>query len=234
MRPSRLFQFFGIVLRPTPAVVTAGVVLIVFGIYLASVDPGNFDQTAGIALFLQAFASSTGYSDRATRGHFDAVLTGCQSRWTIARAHWALSVAPGLVTWSALAVVDLLGRPTHWPTTLSVSGAAALLWVSTAAWAVTLRLPRYAGGALWLVGIAALAAGHRLQPLRELFLAGDSTWSDAARAAGAALICPIFLVARPDLGHTRTLVLVTGAAIAAWTAGARFIYRFDAALVDPV
>ena len=239
MRLRRSLQLFALILRPTPSIVTMYACLLGFAIYLATVDPQSIDQTAGIALFVQSFAASTGYLDHARRGHFDAALVGRRARCRTACAHCVVSVAPGLTCWLALAVVDLVSRPTHWPVALSLPGLAAFLWVSSASWTVTLLLPRYSGGTIWMTVLVALAVGHRLQILRGVFLADHETWLDILRAGGAALLCPVFLVAQPggpgDLGSSDALmaisVLMAGAVVG--SAGAWMISALDVALVEP-
>src|SRR5207253_6978602 len=96
--------------------------LMAYGAYVAWVAPADFDQTVAVALFLQMFAASTGYADRATRGHFDSILAGRSSRWPIAGAHWLLSIAPGLTLWVLLAAMARVGRPEVWPTPLMLPG----------------------------------------------------------------------------------------------------------------
>ncbi len=232
MRQPAPWRFFWVVLRPTRAHLLVGELLIAYGLFLAWNAPDELDQTIGLALFLHMFAASMGYSERATRGHFDSILAGRSSRWPIARVHWALSAAPGFALWALLAGIDLVARPRHWPPSVSISGLAAFVWVSAAAWTVTLRLVRHAGGVLWLALLFALAAARQMHPLQQMFMAGDATWTEALPKAGAILVFPAFLVSRPQVAGARTLILVFGSAFVAWTIGAWLIVRFDGILKD--
>jgi hypothetical protein len=128
---------------------------------------------------------------------------------------------------------DLVGRSNHWPTGLTLAGCAAVFWASNMAWAVTLAFPQYTGGLVWLIVLVTLSAAHRLQALRAVFLAADATWPDIARSAGAALICPIFLVAQPEVSDAMTLMLVTAAAFVPWIWGLWLIRTLDVPLEDP-
>ena len=102
MRPSAL-RFFGTVLRPSAVTVAAFAVLPAYGVFLLRADPDRFGQVCGLALFFQMFSASTGYAERARRGHFDSMLVGRSSRWSIALVHWIVSLAPGVATWAILA-----------------------------------------------------------------------------------------------------------------------------------
>ncbi len=234
MRPPTPWRFFRVVLRPPPTHLAAAGLLLAYGLFLAWDAPGEFDQTIGLALFLHMFVASSGYSERAIRGHFDPILTGRRSRLSIAQAHWAMSAAPGLATWLLLAGIDLVGRPRHWPAFLTLSALAAFAWVSVAVWTVTLRLIRYAGGVLWLVLVFVIAAAHQMHPLQQRFLTGDATWTEALPKTGVTLLFPAFLVSRPQVAGLRTLALVFGAAVAVWAVGAWLIVRFDGVLRDGV
>ena len=233
MRPTP-WRFFWVVLGPLPTHLAAAGLLLAYGLYLAWDAPNEFDQTIGLALFLHMFVASSGYSERATRGHFDPILTGRRSRLSIAQAHWAMSAAPGFAIWLLLAGIDLVARPRHWPAFLTLSAFAAFVWVSVAVWTVTLRLIRYAGGVLWLVLVFVIAAAHQMHPLQQTFMTGDATWTEALPKTGAILLFPAFLVSRPQVAGLRTLALVLGAAAAAWAVGAWLIVRFDGVLKDGV
>lgn len=231
-RPSPL-QFFGTVLRPSIATVAAFGVLLAYAGYLVRGDPDLFGQVFGVALFFQMFCASTGYAERARRGHYDSILVGRSSRWSIALAHWIVSLSPGVVMWMLLAALALVSAPGRWPVPLTPAGLAALAWASTAVWAVTVLLPRYTGGVLWIALVLVLVALHKMAPLQDTFLSGEETWAEALPKARVALTFPILLVGRPEAAGARTLVLVALATLITLTIGVLLIEQLDGVLRDP-
>src|SRR5262245_9483327 len=220
-------------MRPSAGVAVAFGAVFVYGAFLLRGQRDLFGQVFGAALLVQMFGASTGYADRARRGHFDPLLVGRSSRWSVALAHWLLSIAPGLVLWFLLAILGALDAPAEWPVALTPAGLAALVWVSTAAWMVTLLLPRYSGGILWLALLVVLAALHDVRPQLDAFLGDEATWSEALPKARAALAVPIALVGRPEAAGARTLALVALATVVALALGVLLIEQLDGLLRDP-
>ncbi len=220
------FRFFLVVTGPTALMVDVALAILAFGAYLDWTSPHLFDQVLGITLFLQLFASSTGYRDRLRRGHFDAVLTGRSERLLIALAHWSVSVGLGFVVALLLGLIDVAHRPGHWPTPLSAAFLVATLYASTVVWTASLVLGRYAGALVWLVLLFTMAATERLQGLRIVFSAAPETWSSFLQSASGALICPIFLLVDPRAVSGSLLSTVLCGAILAWSIGAGLIAGF--------
>ena len=122
-------------------------------------DPRRAGAALTPVLLLQLFAASSGFMVPARRGHYDLLLTQGHGRVSVALAHWVMSVTPGLCCWLGLGLVEAMVTPGAQAVLASGSGAAVLL-VSTVPWALTVTLPRFAGGIGWLVVLAlAVAAG---------------------------------------------------------------------------
>lgn len=226
------WRFLFVVAGPRAGSIVVALLVIAFGIYLAWTYPGGFDQAVAIALFLQMFASSTGYRDRLRRGHFDPILAGGSSAWRIAAAHWTASIGLGLAAWTMLGILDLLAWRDHWPTPFSAAGLAVLLYVSTAAWAASVAIGRYGGAVAWLLILFTMASTQHLQGLRQMFNPAAEAWSDMLPTMAGVLVCPIFLMIDPPRAGARVLALTVGATLVAWAIGACVIARCEAALQD--
>jgi hypothetical protein len=227
------FQFFAIVQPPPVAIAAVALLVLAYGVYLTRLNPASIDDVAGMMLFLQVFAASTGYRDRLRRGHFDAILVARPRRASIAWAHWLISIGPGLAIWLTVAALDAVARPHHWPTVLTSAWLVTFFYVSTAAWAATLPFTRLAGGALWVIVLFALGPSGGLAKLTDVFKAGGGTWMAGAQQAGVALVCPFLLVGTAVPVGVRSLVLVGGATVAVWGLGLTIISRCDGTLADP-
>lgn len=231
MRPFPL-RFFWTLMRPSVSTSAIVCVLLAFGVYLEGTYADGFDQVVAIALFLQLFSASTGYRDRLRRGHFDPILIRRPGRWRVAGAHWAASIALGVLVWMVLGVIDFVGRHGHWPTPFTAAGLVVMLYVSTMVWMVSLPLTRYAGAVLWLAILFALASTQYLQALRQAFSPGADTASGVFHSATSALVCPVFLLLDPAATSTAILGLALVATAFTWIVGATMIGRFDGRLAE--
>lgn len=233
MTPVSPLSFFLIVLRPTRTFVAMATIVLGTAGWMARADPGDIEQVASLALLCQMFAAATGYRERARQGHFDPVLVAGASRPRVVAAHWTLSVLPGIAVWVLLAVVECWSRPAAWPVSLTASGLAALLWVSTVAWAVALPLTRYASGILWLVALFTLVAAQWTEKLREPFQTMGHRWTDELALAGAALLNPFLLLTAPEATAPASLAVIACAAGAAAMLAGWFAATLDNTLEDP-
>lgn len=231
--PSAL-RFFALVVRPPPAILAASLAIAGGGIYWALVDPPQFGQAAALALFFQMFSAATGYRDRLRRGHFDAILTAQRRRLRIAAAHGVVSVAPGMVLWAVLAVIEAALIRQGWPSTLTSSGLAAVAIVSVVAWAIAVVAGRHSAGAIWIAALFVLVSIGRIEQLRYAFLTADMSWLPAARQAAAAILCPFFLLADRGAMTARAFVLLAAAVAAIWLAAAALVARCDGPLEERV
>ncbi len=189
--------FFAIVTVVSPLMrvclaVTTGVALVALAI--------GSDLTRALVaalVMLQGCAASSGFAVPARRGHYDWLLTGSVSRGAVATAHWGMSVAPGIICWSALAVAEALLRADR-PAIVSAGGTVATLALaSSLPWAISVPLPRLTGGVLWLLVAAVTAVlpadGAGLPPPRQTAL--------------DVLVRPLEMVGDPLPASTATAVL---------------------------
>lgn len=232
MKPNPLL-FFALVLRPTAAIIVASASILAFGAYVAMKAPAEFGQTFGLALVFQMFAVAAGFTEGSRRGYFDPMLTRPSRRISVALAHATVSALPGALTWVLLGGIDTVAHPGHWSVAFTSGGAAVLLYVSAITWTFSLGLPRYTGGMLWIFLLFVLAARHYVQPLEAAFLGDTSTWRGVLGSAGAALACPLFLVAHPGVVHGRVVFTVLAAAVVALLAGTLRIGILDVRLSEP-
>jgi len=144
-------QFFRIV-RPVPRLMrgTFAVVTVASALRLL-LSPAGVGQTVLPVLLLQTFAVSTGFMGYARRGHFDLLFTRGAGRVQVAAIYWLLSALPGIVSWLALAVLEILW---HRSMLLTSSGTlAVVLCVSMLPWALSVPLPRFSGATGWLLAL---------------------------------------------------------------------------------
>ena len=231
--PPRPIRFFAVALKPSRSLRVALLALVAFALWIAWTEPTEVEQTLVLALVFQMFAAANGYQERAVRGHFDPILAVGRSRPSIAAAHWALSIAPGVVAWLLLTAIVFLVRPSEWPASFTASGLAAFAYVSCLAWALALPLTRYASGVVWIMVLFLLAGGRQLDALREAYAMAGSGWTHVLARAGAAMVCPIFLLANPNAAGSIALLLVLLVAALCTIGGAFFIATLDIPLRDP-
>lgn len=187
-RPARYFAVVG--LHAGYALVALTAILAV-GVVTVWLDPGQLDSGLGMILFAQMFLASTGFVPRARQGHFDALLTGSYSRSLVVSAHWAVSVAPGVVAWLLLVGAGLLAGS---PILSALAGvrAAALVIVSAVSWAIGFGLPRGAAGMLWMALLMVLV----LQRAELLAVpAGAGPIEAGIRHTATLMACPFLLLA---------------------------------------
>ena len=109
-------------------------------------------------LLLQLFAASSGFEVPARRGHYDLILTSGCGRVSMALVHWGTSVAPGILAWLVLVVVERAAGGSAATRLLASGTLSAIGLVSTLPWAITMRLPRFSGGIGWLLALAISAS----------------------------------------------------------------------------
>ena len=168
MRPLSAFRFFLAVSPPATSLTVVFGILALGAAALEVVDRGASDWVLASVALLQLFASSTGFTRHATRGHYDPVLLG-RSRVSAALAHFVVSAAPGAVAWLACGTSQALAARSAAVPAFLPAGWAALLLVSAIPWAASVRAAPFLGGALWLLVSASLVvSGKVLGPLGRL------------------------------------------------------------------
>jgi len=228
-RPVRLLL---LIMRPTVSQLLAAVTIVGVGAWLAVNTPDDFDQSFALVMLLQMFGAATGFVHWARRGYFDPILVFPHRRARAVVAHLAVSAAPGVVVWFVVVATDIILRSGHASTGLTIAGLTAIAWVSLATWAVSLVLPRYSGGLIWLFIFVLLAARHKLQALEPIFLDQTSA-GRLLKAAGAALVAPPLLVAHPADASRAMLLLLALACVAVLAIGTSVVMRLDVPLSEP-
>ena len=144
-------RFFRLVSTQPSLIVWTFVVVTFVGVVSIVREPSSSGGAMLPVLLLQLFAASSGFEVPARRGHYDLLLTSGHHRVWMALAHWTTSIAPGVVVWLVLALVE---AASDGPSDLVASGTvAAMALVSTLPWAITVRMPRFSGGIGWLLAL---------------------------------------------------------------------------------
>ena len=184
------------------------------------VEPQTMARALTPVLLLQLFACSSGFDVPARRGHYDLLISRGQTRLQIVTAHWAASALPGIVSWLALAVLSRAAgdEPNH-VSLFSGGTIVAMSLISTLPWAITVRLPRFAGAIGWLL-LATLVMLVEPDVLTTSVASTGGGWQVWLETAGAILIYPPLLVGG-DLSRSNGFVVLPGllAAAAALTIG---------------
>jgi hypothetical protein len=214
-----LLRFFHVV-PPVPAMMVGTFVVVTMAGGGAIVgDAANAAGAIVPVLILQTFASSSGFSLPARRGHYDLLFTRGSSRTLIALVHWATSVGPGLASWLMLSVVEIVASAGARTTLVASGTVAAVVLVSTLPWAITVSLPRFSGGIGWMLVVVTVATTFSGNVFAE-WTARSTRIEDLAWPAWAFVIYPIAAVGasldRAQLmAVTPALLLAIGAMVAA-------------------
>ena len=210
-RLSSLRFFLAVRLHATYALVVYGIVS-ALGLSMIAVGPSTgIDDAMGMLLFVQMFLSSSGFVERARRGHFDALLTASTSRGRVAAAHWMVSSLPGAFSWIAF-VAMAAARGARVP----IASGAALFIVSAVAWSAGFRLARGTAGFLWTAALFALL-------LRDPRLVSDAS-------ALAVVFCP-FVLLKPAPNPVSGAIAM-GTCLTLLILACRFGTRLDFFLVE--
>ena len=179
-----------------------------FGALALIVDPSSAEQVLMPLVVLQMFTASTGFAVPARRGHYDLLLTAGAGRLGIAAAHFLVSTAPGIAAWLVLGCVELV-RGGGESRVFAAGSVAALMFVSSVTWAVTVALPCLSGGIIWLLAIVMLLV--RTGGSQYVVLA-TPPHSSPAWVAPVYATCPFVLVGR-SLSPSDAWVLMPGTAL---------------------
>jgi hypothetical protein len=232
MKQPGAFKFFWVVLQPSGSALAALLAALVFATYLASLSAYGFDEALSIILLAQILVASTGYRDRLVRGHFDPILAGRRRRESLALAHAALSIVPGLVLWLIFGGVDHVINSRQ-SIAITSGGVVTFIYASVVVWAVSLRLGRNSGGVIWIFVLFILAGSDKLHLLRYAYGTSSASWSVTGRAIGAALAFPLMMLGDDGYVEPRVLLGVCVVTVAVLGAGIWTIVELDAPLKDP-
>jgi hypothetical protein len=217
-------RFFRVVpTQPALIVWTFLVVVVIGGIAIARVPSRSGDLMRPV-LLLQLFAASSGFEVPARRGHYDLLLTSGHRRIWVALVHWAISIAPGVLAWLVLAVVEVTAHGDADTNLLASGTCAAMGLVSTMPWAITVRLPRFSGGIGWLLVLTlstSVLSSARMPGSSGANEVGESIWS-----AWEFLVYPVVFVGRElSIGDGLIAAPALLLALAAMVAACRWVSR---------
>ena len=215
------FRFFRIVPTQPTLIVWTFMVVVGIGIMAIVREPSRGTEMMVPVLLLQLFAASSGFEVPARRGHYDLLLTSGNRRVSIGLVHWATSIAPGVVAWLMLAAVEAAASRGADRRLLAWGTCAAMALVSTMAWAITVRLPRFSGGIGWLLVLT--LSTSVLSPVnvpgRSASDLGEWIWP-----AWEFLVYPVVFVGRElDVGEGLIAAPALMLALAAMLAACRWI-----------
>ena len=226
---------FFLAVMPAPAWILAGFVAVVLlGAWTIALNPRNVDSALACVLLLQVLSASSGYGPAAARGWLDPLLVSGRSRWSIALGSAIAAALPGLAAWGAILVAAIYAGPDAIARAFAANRFAALLIVSGGAWAFGLRLPRLAGGALWMMAMIGLALTHAALPRFVEILDRPEGVSQLLLTAAACGVWPLLLLG-DDPGPRDPLVVVLSLAAAAVPIGlaVRHVVNRDYTLEEP-
>ena len=151
MRIVYAFRYF-LVVAVVPRFFIAGFVITVAAAaaQVTSAPSASAEALTPIIL-LQMFAAPSGFQLPARRGYYDLLLTSGVPRWQIAVAHCLASVAPGLLAWLCVALLELAATHGRQAICLAAGTCIAVAAVSTMSWAVGVFASRAAAGMGWLL-----------------------------------------------------------------------------------
>jgi hypothetical protein len=178
-------------IHPTYALVVLEAVVSI-GIWTVAMNPEDLDSGLGMLLFVQMFLASSGFAIRARRGHFDQLLMRVRARWHVALLHGMVSIGPGLAAWALLTAAGFVFRsPAAW-SAFAGGRMAALLIVSSLAWAAGFMLPRGAAAVAWLAVLIGLLV-ERIDLLAAPWTAPAGVFT-LLRHILTLLVCPFLLL----------------------------------------
>ena len=226
---------FFLAVMPTPACLVAGFVAVVLlGAWTIVLNPRKVDSAFACILLLQFLSASSGYGPAASRGWLDPLLVSGRSRLSIALGSAIAAALPGLAAWSAILLAALYAGPDAITRAFAPHRFAALLIVSGGAWAVGLRLPRLAGGALWLMAMIALAFAHAAFPrVVEILDRPDGASQVLLTAAACAAWPLLFLGDDPGPRDPRVVVLSLASVAVLIGLAVRHVVTRDYTLQEP-
>jgi len=165
-----------VVISVVPRLLLAGFVVAVAA---AAVRLTNNPTVAAEALtpvlLLQLFVASSGFQLPARRGHFDLLLTSGAPRWQIALAHCLVSIAPGIVSWVCVGMLELAAGHGSQSASFAAGTCVAFVGSSLVAWGAAVYSSRTAAAIGWLLVMTIPPIAHLVSPLQILALPAHSS-----------------------------------------------------------
>ena len=206
-----LVCFFRIVPPVPPLMVTTFIAVSAVSVGAVAVDARYAAGTFEAVFVLQLFAVSSGFAGNARRGYYDLLLTRGERRAVIAVVHWALSITPGVLSWTVLAAAELALTAGSSAVGVAPGTLVALAVTSTIGWAITVPLPRFAGAIGWVVTFTMARA---LRPERGV------------PEALVNMICPLAMVGRRAI-PVATVLPVIAVGVVSMMAALAWVERMD-------
>jgi hypothetical protein len=185
-----MVTYFARVSRPPGHGIAVLSALVTLNLVTTWLNPGDLDSSLGLILFVQMLLASSGFAASARRGHFDPMLARGRRRDAALAAHWAASVLPGAIAWAVVSLAGLYFGSAAASSALAGSRLAAFWIVSALAWCAGFRLPRGAGGAMWIGVLIVLLLRHA-----DLLAAGRASGLlHVVQGAATLALCPFLLL----------------------------------------
>jgi hypothetical protein len=141
-------------------------------------------------LLLQLFVASSGFQLAARRGHYDLLLTSATPRWQIALAHCLVSIAPGIVSWLCVGIIELVASRGNQCVSAAAGTCAAFVGASLVAWSVAVFSTRMTVAIGWVLVITIPSIARVASPVQLL---GMTTRTPGVMvlsiASAASLVC---------------------------------------------
>jgi len=144
-------RYFHVVKVVPPIFVAGFVVAVAVAAVRLTADSSAATDALTPVLLLNMFAASSGFQIPARRGYYDLLLTSGTRSWQIAAAHWLSSIAPGVISWMCIGLLELAAS--HGSRAVFAAGGTcvAFLLVSLIAWAAGTPMPRGTAAVAWLL-----------------------------------------------------------------------------------
>ena len=181
-----------LVIAVVPPLFLAGfVVCVAAAAVRLSGNPASAVEALTPVLLLQLFAASSGFHLPARRGHFDLLLTSGTPRWHIALAHCLVSIAPGLISWLCVGLLELSASHGAYAVSYEVGTCVAFVSASLVAWGSAVYTSRVAAAMGWLLVMTIPPLARLVSPLRLLGVGLDNAHAQALAIALASTAVPV-------------------------------------------
>lgn len=184
-------RYFLVVAVVPPVFVGGFVVAIAAAAVRLTVAPATAIEALTPLLLLQLFVASSGYRIPARRGHFDLLLTSTTPRWQVGLAHCVVSVAPGVISWLCVGLLELAASHGSHARSFAAGTCAAFLGSSLVAWGTAVYSSRVACAMGWLLVMTIPPLARWVSPLRLLGAPAADPPSVAVLVALAAATIPL-------------------------------------------
>ena len=183
-------RYFFVVAVVPPVFIAGFIVAVAAAAVRIAADPTTAVEALMPVLLLQLFVASSGYQIPARRGHFDLLLTSSTPRWQIGLAHCLVSIAPGIIGWLCVGLLELAASHGAQAKSLAAGTCAAFLASSFVAWGTAVYSSRVACAIGWLLVMTIPPLARWVSPVRLL-------GATASGPAGVAILVALGAAAIP-------------------------------------